>query len=68
MAVATALAVMSVWVGLAVSAMFNVPPSFVITTIVSVIWLLVWLVAQRRGADRGTPAMAHGGTDAVSTH
>ena len=68
MAVATALAVMSVWVGLAVSAMFNVPPSFVITTIVSVIWLLVWLVAQRRGADRGTPAMAHGGTDAVATH
>jgi len=68
MAVATALAVVSVWVGLAVSAMFNVPPSFVITTIVSVIWLVVWLVAQRRGADRGTPAMAHGGTDAVSTH
>ena len=35
MAVATVLAVVSVWAGLAVSAMFNVPPSFVIVTIVS---------------------------------
>ena len=68
MAVATALAVVSVWVGLALSAMFNVPPSFVITTIVSVIWFVVWLAAQRRGADRGAPAMGHGGADAVSTH
>jgi zinc/manganese transport system permease protein len=60
MAVATGLAVVSVWAGLAVSAMFNVPPSFVITTIVSVIWLVVWLVAQRGAKDRSAPAPSHG--------
>jgi zinc/manganese transport system permease protein len=60
MAVATGLAVGSVWAGLAVAAMFNVPPSFVITTIVSIIWLAVWLVAQRNTKDRGAPVVAHG--------
>jgi zinc/manganese transport system permease protein len=63
MAVATVLAVGSVWAGLAVSAMFNVPPSFVITTIVSVVWLVVWVVAQRRGGDR-SPVPSHGAAPA----
>lgn len=58
--VATALAVMAVWVGLAVSAMFNVPPSFVITTIVFVIWLAVRLVVQRGGHRGRAPAPSHG--------
>ena len=49
MAVSTALAVVSVWAGLAVSAMFNVPPSFVIITIVCIVWFVVWCVAQRNG-------------------
>jgi zinc/manganese transport system permease protein len=60
MAVATALAVVAVWAGLTLSAMFNVPPSFVITTIVCTVWLIVWLVAQRTGRDRGAPAASHG--------
>lgn len=64
MALATVLAVGSVWAGLAVSAMFNVPPSFVITTIVSVIWLAVWAVGQRRGRDRSVPVPTHGGAPA----
>lgn len=42
MVVATALSVASVWTGLAMSAMFNVPPSFLIVTIASTIWLAVW--------------------------
>ena len=46
MAVSTVLAVFAVWAGLLLSAMFNLPPSFVIVTIVSVIWLTVRLVAQ----------------------
>lgn len=58
--VATALAVMAVWVGLAVSAMFNVPPSFVITTIVFVIWLAVRLVVQRGGHRGRAPVTSHG--------
>jgi zinc/manganese transport system permease protein len=52
MLVSTLLAVFSVWAGLALSAMFNVPPSFVIVTIVSGIWLVVWAIAQRTGTDR----------------
>jgi zinc/manganese transport system permease protein len=64
MALATVLAVGSVWAGLAVSAMFNVPPSFVITTIVSVIWLAVWAVGQRRGRDRSVPVPTHGAAPA----
>jgi zinc/manganese transport system permease protein len=61
MVVSTVLAVSAVWAGLALSAMFNMPPSFVIVTIVSVIWLVVWLAAQRTGADRRTPPALHGG-------
>ena len=60
MALATVLAVGSVWAGLAISAMFNVPPSFVITTIVSLIWLVVRLAAHRGARDRKAPAQAHG--------
>ena len=62
--VATVLAVMAVWVGLAVSAMFNVPPSFVITSIVFVIWLAVRLVVQRGGRGARAPVTSHGATGA----
>jgi zinc/manganese transport system permease protein len=68
MAVSTVLAVVSVWTGLAVSAMFNVPPSFVIVSIVSVIWLVVWSVAQRTGTDRRIPAPAHGAASGDQGH
>jgi zinc/manganese transport system permease protein len=47
MAVATAISVTSVWIGLAASAMFNFPPSFLIVTIACGIWLAVWLADQR---------------------
>ena len=60
MLVSTALAVAGVWVGLAASAMFNVPPSFVIVTLVSVVWLVVWSIAQRAGKAAVVPA-GHGG-------
>jgi zinc/manganese transport system permease protein len=60
MAVSTVLAIMSVWLGLALSAMFNVPPSFVIVSIVCVIWLVVWAVAQRTGVDQKIPTTSHG--------
>jgi zinc/manganese transport system permease protein len=68
MAVSTALAVVSVWVGLAVSAMFNVPPSFVIVSIVCIVWFVVWCVAQRTGTDRKTPAATHGAVSADQGH
>lgn len=60
MAVSTALAVVSVWAGLAISAIFNLPPSFVIVTLVSLVWVLVWGgVRAVEGAARPAPG-AHG--------
>jgi zinc/manganese transport system permease protein len=44
---ATAISVTSVWIGLAASAMFNFPPSFLIVTIACGIWLIVWLTDRR---------------------
>jgi zinc/manganese transport system permease protein len=49
-AISTGLAVGCVWLGLIFSAMFNAPPSFLIVTIVTVIWLAVWL--RSRSATR----------------
>ncbi len=42
MAISTVISLFSVWTGLAVSAVFNMPPSFVIVTIACAIWLAVW--------------------------
>ena len=64
-AASTGLAVGSVWVGLAAAAMFNVPPSFVIVTIVSLVWLVVWAVAQRKGTDLTPAAQEHGATQLI---
>ena len=42
MAFSAVIGLVSVWVGLMLSAMFNLPPSFVIVTIACAFWLLVW--------------------------
>lgn len=47
MLVSTIISVVSVWTGLAVSAMFNMPPSFVIVTIACAVWFLVWTATHR---------------------
>jgi zinc/manganese transport system permease protein len=54
MAISTGLAVACVWLGLIASAMFNAPPSFLIVTIVTAVWLVVWL--RHRGSHRNEPA------------
>jgi zinc/manganese transport system permease protein len=47
MAVSAEISVFSVWFGLAASAMFNMPPSFLIVTVACAVWLAVWLVGRR---------------------
>jgi zinc/manganese transport system permease protein len=47
MLVSSIISVISVWVGLGVSAMFNMPPSFVIVAIACVVWFLVWVASHR---------------------
>jgi zinc/manganese transport system permease protein len=47
MLVSTIISVISVWAGLAVSAMFNMPPSFVIVAIACAVWFLVWIATHR---------------------
>jgi zinc/manganese transport system permease protein len=53
MTVAAVTSVSSVWVGLGASAMFNVPPSFLIISVACGIWLAVWLVDGRGGRIAG---------------
>lgn len=50
MTISTVISVLSVWAGLAVSAIFNMPPSFVIVTIACGIWLAVWTVDRVRNS------------------
>lgn len=50
MTISTAISVVSVWAGLTVSAIFNMPPSFVIVTIACGIWLAVWTVDRVRNS------------------
>ena len=47
MAISTAISVVSVWVGVAMSAMFNLPPSFVIVTIACSAWFVVWILDRQ---------------------
>jgi zinc/manganese transport system permease protein len=43
----TVISVISVWLGVGLSAMFNLPPSFLIITIACTVWLVVWVVEHR---------------------
>ncbi|WP_099022361.1 metal ABC transporter permease [Mycolicibacterium palauense] len=60
MVVSTVLALVSVWAGLVISAVLNVPPSFAIVTIVCAIWLLVWLAVRSVGAAPRPVTTGHG--------
>jgi len=55
MAVSTVISLFSVWAGLVVSAMFNLPPSFVIVTIACVFWFVVWAANRARRSAVARP-------------
>ncbi|MDT5197642.1 MAG: zinc/manganese transport system permease protein [Mycobacterium sp.] len=61
MLVSTVISVISVWLGVGLSAMFNLPPSFLIITIACTVWLVVWVVERRV-----RPASKTAGTDRPS--
>jgi zinc/manganese transport system permease protein len=46
MFISTAISVASVWAGLGLSAMFNMPPSFVIVAIACMVWFVVQLASH----------------------
>jgi zinc/manganese transport system permease protein len=48
MFVSTAISLTAVWLGLGASAMFNLPPSFLIVTVACVVWSTVWAGNRRR--------------------
>jgi zinc/manganese transport system permease protein len=50
MVISTAISLCAVWLGLGASAMFNLPPSFLIVTIACAIWSIVWVSNRRRVA------------------
>jgi ABC-type Mn2+/Zn2+ transport system permease subunit len=55
MIISTVISVVSVWLGVVMSAMFNLPPSFVIVTIACGVWLAVWTF-ERHVRPRSTAA------------
>ena len=55
MVISAVISVISVWLGVAMSAMFNLPPSFVIVTIACGVWLVVWTL-ERHVRPRSTTA------------
>ena len=58
MAVSAVIGLASVWAGLVFSAMFNMPPSFVIVTIACAVWLLVWAGRRAPRPSRRSAARA----------
>jgi zinc/manganese transport system permease protein len=46
MAITTIISLLSVWFGLGLSAMLNVPPSFTIVTIACTAWFVVWVLDE----------------------
>jgi zinc/manganese transport system permease protein len=56
MAISTVIGLASVWVGLALSAMFNMPPSFVIVTIACGVWLMVRITTRAAQSAIARPA------------
>ncbi len=57
MGISAVISVFSVWTGLAASAIFNLPPSFLIVTIACGIWLAVWIAGRRTAARGGAAAL-----------
>ena len=55
MFISTTISVVSVWVGLGLSAMFNMPPSFVIVAIACMVWFVVQLASHRIRLPVGRP-------------
>ncbi|MEW5812590.1 MAG: metal ABC transporter permease [Actinomycetota bacterium] len=56
MAISAGIGLASVWVGLAVSAMFNLPPSFVVVSIACGIWLVTWILHRLPRRNRMSAA------------
>jgi zinc/manganese transport system permease protein len=70
-AIGTAIGLVSVWTGLVLSAMFNLPPSFFIVSISFACWLVAVIVDRRRSAssallDRPIDRHHHSHTSAIS--
>jgi zinc/manganese transport system permease protein len=65
--ISVALALASVWLGLVLSAMVNLPPSFFVVAIAAFVWVVVLGLSRRRGAqvepshDAHHPVAGHAG-------
>lgn len=53
------IALVSVWVGLVLAVMFDLPPSFFIVSIATVIWFATWVLARRARPPAAEP-VPHG--------
>ena len=62
-AASVAFGLLSVWSGLVLSAMFNLPPSFAIVTVATILWLAS--VVRAWSSDRGAAQAAAGARPAI---
>lgn len=65
LAVGSVVSLLSVWIGLVLSAMFNLPPSFFIISVATTAWLVTWGLTRRGGRGVSGRALAAG---AAATH
>jgi zinc/manganese transport system permease protein len=54
-AIGTGIGLVSVWIGLVLSAMFNLPPSFFIVALAVLAWVVVLALTGRRRAPLERP-------------
>ncbi len=47
MAISAAISVVSVWAGVTISAIFNLPPSFAVVTVACATWLVAWVLRRQ---------------------
>ncbi|MCH9731904.1 MAG: metal ABC transporter permease [Actinomycetia bacterium] len=47
MAISAAISVVSVWAGVAIAAIFNLPPSFAVVTVACAAWLVAWVLHRQ---------------------
>jgi zinc/manganese transport system permease protein len=67
MVISTAISLCAVWLGLGASAMFNLPPSFLIVTIACTIWSIVWVSNRRRAAAQTSEKSTDGSPTITSS-
>ncbi len=67
MVISTAISLSAVWLGLGASAMFNLPPSFLIVSIACAVWSIVWVSGRARRTAAQTSEKSTGAAPTITS-